>query len=402
MKLPIYMDTHATTPVDPRVFEEMIPCFEEDFGNPSSRNHSYGWKADEKVEKARQQVADLIGAGAREIVFTSGATESDNLALKGAAQMYREKGNHIITCVTEHKAVLDPCKSLEKLGFEITILPVSSSGMIDLELVRQVVTKRTILISLMAANNEIGVLHPLKEIGKIAKEKGILFHTDAAQAVGKIPIDVEAMGIHLTSFSAHKMYGPKGVGALYVREKKPRVRLVPMMDGGGHERGFRSGTLNVPGIVGFGKACEMAQNLMTEESKRLYRLREKLQKGLTSELDEIYIHGDLQNRLPHNLNISFAYLEAESLLGAIRDDVAVSSGSACMSANLEPSYVLPALGVPERLLHSSIRFGLSRFNTDKEVEYVIEKIVTAVKRLRSMSPIYEMIRREGDSEKFKA
>ncbi len=392
MKLPIYLDSHATTPVDSQVLEAMLPFFTECFGNPASRNHFFGWQAEEAVEKARIQIASLIGASEKEIIFTSGATESDNLALKGVASMYLEKGNHIITCVTEHKAILDSCKSLEQAGFEITYLPVMTSGIVDLEKLQKAITPKTILISLMAANNEIGVLHPLKEIGRISKHKGILFHTDAAQAVGKIPMDVEEMGIDLMSFSAHKMYGPKGVGALFVREKNPRVRLTALIDGGGHERGLRSGTLDVPGIVGFGKACELSQNLMDKESKRLLTLREKLRKGFMNQLEEVYVHGDLEKRLSHNLNISFAYVEAESLLMAIRDDVAVSSGSACMSANLELSHVLPSLGVPENLLHSSLRFGLSRFTTEEEIDYVLQKVVEAVKRLRSMSPIYEMKR----------
>ncbi len=392
MKLPIYLDSHATTPVDPQVLEAMLPFFSERFGNPASRNHSFGWQAEEAVEKARIQIASLIGASEKEIIFTSGATESNNLALKGVAAMYCEKGNHIITCITEHKAVLDSCKSLEQAGFEITYLPVLNSGIIDFERLEKAITSKTILISLMAANNEIGVLHPIKEIGRIAKNRGILFHTDAAQAVGKILMNVEEMNIDLMSFSAHKMYGPKGIGALFVREKNPRVRLTTLIDGGGHERGLRSGTLNVPGIVGFGKACELSQNLMMEESKRLLALREKLRKGFMDQLEEVYVHGDLEKRLSHNLNISFAYVEAESLLMAIRDDVAVSSGSACMSANLEPSHVLPALGVPENLLHSSLRFGLSRFTTEEEIEYTLQKVVEAVKRLRAMSPIYEMKR----------
>ena len=390
MKLPIYMDNHATTPVDPRVFEEMAPYFTEKFGNAASRNHSFGWDAEEAVDKARQQVADLIGTTPKEIIFTSGATESDNLAIKGVAEMYRERGNHIITVVTEHKAVLDTCKHLEKTGYEVTYLPVDQYGMIDLDDLNRAIKKETILISIMAANNEIGVLQPISEIGKIAKEKGVLFHTDATQAIGKIPFDVNQLGVDLASISAHKMYGPKGIGALYVRRKGPRVQLAPQIDGGGHERGMRSGTLQVTGIVGLGKAAEIAGESMDEEGNRLLRLREKLHAGINSRIPEVYLNGHPEHRLPGNLNVSFAYVEGESLLMGI-SDIAVSSGSACTSASLEPSYVLKALGVGEELAHSSIRFGLGRFNTEEEVDYTINKVCDVVERLRELSPLWEMV-----------
>lgn len=389
LKLPIYMDNHATTPVDPRVVEAMLPYFTVQFGNAASRNHSFGWEAEKAVENARAQIANLIGATAKEIIFTSGATESDNLAIKGVAEMYREKGDHIITMAIEHKAVLDTCKRLQKHGYQVTYLPVNSEGLIDLDDLRRALTPKTILISIMYANNEIGVLQPIAEIGKIAKEHGVLFHTDATQAVGKIPFDVQQFNVDLASLSAHKMYGPKGVGALYVRRRNPRVQLAPIIDGGGHERGMRSGTLNVPGIVGFGKACEIAAAEMASEAERLRQLRDKLMHGLQSQLDEIYVNGSLEHRLPHNLNMSFAYVEGESLLMGI-SDVAVSSGSACTSATLEPSYVLKALGVSEDLAHTSIRFGLGRFNTEEEVDYVIARVTEAVKRLRELSPLYEM------------
>jgi cysteine desulfurase len=395
MKLPIYMDYHATTPVDPRVLETMTPYFTQQFGNAASRNHSFGWEAEEAVETARKQVADLIGANAKEIIFTSGATESNNLAIKGVAEMYREKGNHIITCVTEHKAVIDTCKKLEKQGARVTYLPVQKDGRISLDDLRAAITDKTILITIMAANNEIGVLQPIAEIGTIAKEKGILFHTDAVQAVGKVPFDVIAMKADLVSMSAHKMYGPKGVGALYVRRRNPRVLLAEQNSGGGHERGMRSGTLNVPGIVGMGKAAAIAKAEMAAEGERLAKLRERLNKGLHKNLDELYINGSMEHRLPHNLNISFAYVEGESLLMGI-NDVAVSSGSACTSASLEPSYVLKALGAGDDLAHSSIRFGLGRWTTEEEVDYVIEKLTTVVKRLREMSPLYEMVKEGVD------
>lgn len=399
MKLPIYMDNHATTPVDPRVFEAMTPYFTGLFGNAASRNHVFGWQAEEAVEKARKQIADLIGANPKEIVFTSGATESDNLALKGVAEMYAEKGNHIITAATEHKAVLDTCKRLEKNGYRVTYLPVQQDGLVDLDMLRDAITDKTILISIMYANNEIGVLQPVAEIGKIAKEKGVLFHTDAVQAAGKVPFNVIKDNVDLASISAHKMYGPKGVGALYVRRRNPRVQITAQMDGGGHERGMRSGTLNVPGIVGMGKAAELCMQEMTEESKRLSYLRDKLKDKLLSDLDEVYINGSMEHRLPHNLNISFAYVEGESLLMGI-NDVAVSSGSACTSATLEPSYVLKALGAGDDLAHSSIRFGLGRFNTEEEVDYVGEKVVSVVRKLRELSPLYELAKEGVDLKKI--
>src|SRR5437868_3199320 len=390
LKLPIYMDNHATTPCDPRVFEAMSPYFTEIFGNAASRNHRFGWDAEEAVANARKQIADLIGAFSKEIIFTSGATESDNLAIKGVAEMYYEKGDHIITVVTEHKAVLDTCKKLEKRGFKVTYLPVASDGLISPDDVKNAITDKTILVSVMLANNEIGVIQPIAEIGKLCKERGILFHTDATQGVGKIPFNVNKFNVDLVSISAHKMYGPKGIGALYVRRKNPRVTLVPMIDGGGHERGMRSGTLNVTGIVGLGKACEIAQAEMEEESGRILSLRNKLHKGLVDELPEVFLNGDKAHRLPGNLNVSFAYVEGESLLMGI-NDIAVSSGSACTSASLEPSYVLKALGVGEELAHSSIRFGLGRFNTEEEVDYALNRVTDAVNRLRELSPLWEMV-----------
>ena len=398
MKLPIYFDNHATTQLDPRVLEAMMPYFTTVFGNAASRNHQFGWEAEEAVEKARKQIADLIGATPKEIVFTSGATESNNLALKGIAEMYAERGNHIITQATEHKAVLDTCKRLEKEGVRVTYLPVKQDGLIDLDQLRDAVTDKTILISIMYANNEIGVVQPIKEISKIAKEKGVLFHTDAVQAVGKIPVNVIADGIDVLSLSAHKVYGPKGVGALYVRRRNPRVQITAQIDGGGHERGMRSGTLNVPGIVGLGAACEIANREMAEESKRLQFLRDKLKDKLMSQLDEVYINGSMEHRLPHNLNISFAYVEGESLLMGI-NDIAVSSGSACTSATLEPSYVLKALGAGDDLAHSSIRFGLGRFNTEEVVNYVAIKVVDVVSKLRELSPLYEMAKEGVDLSK---
>ena len=388
---PIYMDNQATTPVDPRVLDAMFPYFGERFGNAASRNHQFGWDAEEGVTKAREQVAALINASPKEIVFTSGATESDNLALKGVAEMYSQKGDHIITCVTEHKAVIDSAKHLEKQGIRITFLPVEKNGRIDLDDLERAITDKTILISIMTANNEVGVVQDIGEIGRIAREHGVLFHTDAVQAVGKIPFDVQEMNVDIASISAHKMYGPKGVGAIYVRRRNPRVLLSPIMDGGGHERGMRSGTLNVPGIVGFGMAAELARNELEEESGRLFRLRERLRTGLEANLDELYINGDMEHRIPGNLNISFAYVEGESLLMGI-DDIAVSSGSACTSASLEPSYVLKALGVGEDLAHTSIRFGLGRFNTEEEVDYVVDKVTHTVLRLRELSPLYEMVK----------
>jgi cysteine desulfurase len=400
IKLPIYMDNHATTPVDPRVVESMLPYFGEKFGNAASRNHEFGWVAEEAVENARGQIARLINATPKEIVITSGATESTNLAIKGVAEMYREKGNHIITQVTEHKATLDTCKRLEKYGYEVTYLPVQKDGRINLDELRHAITPKTILISIMYANNEIGVVQPIAEIGKIAKEKGVFFHVDGVQAVGKIPVDVQADGIDLMSISGHKIYGPKGVGALYVRRKNPRVQLSAIIDGGGHERGMRSGTLNVPGIVGLGKACEICQQEMAKESKELRRLREKLTHSIMSRLDETFINGSMEHRLPHNINISFAYVEGESLLMGI-NDIAVSSGSACTSATLEPSYVLKALGVGEDLAHTSIRFGIGRFNTEEEVDYVADRVVDTVTRLRELSPLYEMAKEGVDVSKMK-
>ena len=389
MSKPIYFDNHATTAVDPRVLEAMIPYFTEHFGNAASRNHAYGWAAEDAVEKGRKQIASLIGATSKEIVITSGATESNNLAIKGVAEMYAEKGNHIITAATEHKAVLDTCKHLEKKGCRITYLPLKGDGLIDLDMLRDAITDKTILISIMYANNEIGVIQPVKEIGKIAKERGVLFHSDAVQACGKIPVNVIEDGIDLLSLSAHKMYGPKGVGALYVRRKGPRVQLTAQMDGGGHERGMRSGTLNVPGIVGLGAACEIAQKEMPAESARLRALRDKLRATLEANLEEVYINGSMEHRLPNNLNMSFAYVEGESLLMGI-NDIAVSSGSACTSATLEPSYVLKALGLGDDLAHTSIRFGLGRFNTEAEVDFVVELVASKVNKLREMSPLYEM------------
>ena len=389
MKLPIYMDNHATTPVDPRVFQAMTPYFTTVFGNAASRNHSFGWEAEEAVEKARKQVADLIGATAKEIVWTSGATESNNLAIKGVAEMYAERGNHIITAATEHKAVLDTCKRLEKDGLRVTYLPVQQNGLIDLDQLREAVTDKTVLVSIMYANNEIGVIQPIAEISKIAKSKGALLHTDATQAVGKVPVDVNKDGVDLLSVSGHKMYGPKGVGALYVRRRNPRVQLTAQIDGGGHERGMRSGTLNVTGIVGLGEAAALAKAEMAGESKRLAHLRDKLKDKLMAELDEVYINGSMEHRLPNNLNISFAYVEGESLLMGI-NDIAVSSGSACTSATLEPSYVLKALGAGDDLAHSSIRFGVGRFNTEEEVDYVAATVIDVVRKLRDLSPLYEM------------
>jgi cysteine desulfurase len=384
----IYMDNHATTQVDPRVLEAMLPYFTERYGNAASRNHHYGWEAEAAVEDAREQVARLINARRQDIIFTSGATESDNLAIKGAAEFYRDKGNHIITVVTEHKAVLDSCTVLQRAGrARVTVLPVDRYGCVDPEDVRRAMTDDTILISVMHANNEIGTLQPVRDIGRLAKERGVLFHCDAAQSAGKVPLDVEAMGIDLLSFSAHKMYGPKGCGALYVRSRGPRVRLSALIDGGGHERGLRSGTLNVPGIVGFGKACALCASEMGAENDRVARLRDQLHEGFAASLDDIHLNGHPTERLAGNLNLSFAYVEGESLLMAL-DDVAVSSGSACMSATLEPSYVLRAIGVDDELSHTSLRFGLGRFNTSEEVEQVIARVVEEVTRLRALSPLY--------------
>jgi cysteine desulfurase len=389
VQIPIYMDNHATTPVDLRVLEAMLPYFTEKFGNSASRNHAFGWESEAAVDRAREQIAQLIQASsAREIVFTSGATESDNLALKGVAEAYRDRGRHIISCVVEHKAVLDSCKFLEKQGYAVTYLPVQSDGLIDLEQLRAAIRNGTILISIMAANNEIGTLQPIKEIGKLAHEMGILFHTDATQAVGKIPMNVEEMGIDLLSLSAHKLYGPKGIGALYVRGAKPRVKLRPLIDGGGHERGMRSGTLNVPGIVGLGKACEIAQKEMAPEAEKLIGLRERLKSRILEQLDEVYINGHPTHRLAGNMNMSFAYVEGESLLMGLKE-IAVSTGSACTSASLEPSHVLRAIGVAEELAHTAIRFGLGRFNTEEEVDYTVRRVVEEVRRLRKLSPLYK-------------
>jgi cysteine desulfurase len=395
LKLPIFMDNHSTTPMDPRVLEVMVPYFLEKFGNAASRNHSFGWEAEEASEKARQQIARLIHADPKEIIFTSGATESNNLALKGVAEIYREKGDHVITCMTEHRSVLDTAKRLEKMGLKVTYLPVDKYGMVSPDDVRNAITDKTILISIMLANNEIGTIHPVAEIGKIAKEKGVLFHCDATQGVGKIPVDVQGMGVDLMAFTAHKLYGPKGVGALYIRKKAPRVRLAPMIDGGGHERGMRSGTLPVPLIAGFGKACEICQEAMPEESKRLAALRDKLQDGILKNFDEVYLNGHPTQRLPHNLNVSFAYVEGESVLMGLKE-IALSSGSACTSASLEPSYVMRALGVGSDLAHSSIRFGLGRFNNEEEVDYVITRTIETIKRLREMSPLYELAKEGVD------
>ena len=398
VKLPIYMDNHATTRVDPRVVEEMLPYFTENFGNAASRNHEFGWVAEQAVEQARERIAKLIGATSKEIIFTSGATESNNLAIKGVAEMYREKGNHIITQATEHKAVLDTCKRLEKYGFRVTYLPVQKDGRIDLEDLKRAMDDKTILVTIMTANNEIGSLQPIREIGALCHERGVLFHTDAVQAIGKVPFNVIQDNVDLASITAHKLYGPKGVGALYVRRKNPRVQLVAQIDGGGHERGMRSGTLNVPGIVGLGKACAIAHEGMAEEAKKMAGLRDRLKDAIMGQLDEVYINGSVEHRLPNNLNISFAYVEGESLLMGI-NDIAVSSGSACTSATLEPSYVLKALGAGDDLAHSSIRFGLGRFNTEAEVDYVAKRVVETVNRLRELSPLYEMAKEGIDLSK---
>lgn len=395
IKLPIYMDNNSTTRTDPRVLEVMLPYFTEKFGNSASRNHAFGWEAEEAVDSAREQVASIIGASSKEIIFTSGATEANNLAIKGVASMYRKKGNHFISTITEHKAILDPLKRLERDGCKVTFLPVDKDGLISLKDLEDAITDQTVLVTLMAANNEIGTLHPLKGIGKICKAKGVLFHTDATQAVGKIPIDVEEMGIDLLSLSGHKMYGPKGIGALYVRRKEPRVRLDAIIDGGGHERGMRSGTLPVPLIVGLGMAAEIARKEMTLESIRLVQLRNRLHQGICAKLEDVYLNGHPELRLPGNLNLSFAFVEGEGLMMGIKD-VAVSSGSACTSASLEPSYVLKALGLGDELAHSSIRFGLGRFSTEEEVDYVIKDVVRAVNHLRDMSPLYEMHRQGID------
>ncbi len=397
LKFPIFMDSHSTTPVDPRVLEAMLPYFTEKFGHPGSRNHPFGWEAEAAADGAREQVARLIGArDPKEVVFTSGGTEAINLAIKGAAEMYREKGTHIVTLAIEQRAGLDVCKRLERQGYQVTYVPVGPDGLVDVEEIRKAITDKTILISVMFANNEIGTIQPVAEIGKLAKEKGIVFHTDATQAVGKVPVDVEAMGIDLLSTTAHMIYGPKGAGALYVRRKNPRVRIAAMIDGGGHERGMRSGTVPVPLVVGFGKAAEICREIMAEEGARLKALRDKLQDKVLSSLDEVYLNGHPEKRLPHNLNISFAYVEGESVLMGLNKEVALASGSACTSATLEPSYVIAALGVGSELAHSSIRFGLHRFTTEEEVEYVGDRTVQVITRLREMSPLYELAKEGVD------
>jgi cysteine desulfurase len=390
VKLPIYLDNNATTPVDPRVLEAMIPFFTQHFGNAASRNHPFGWEAEDAVDTAREQIAALIGANEKEIIFTSGATESNNLAIKGVFEMYRDKGNHIITVNTEHKAVLDTCKHLEKLGAEVTYLETGENGLVTFEQVEAAMKPNTILVTIMYANNEIGVIQPIREIGALCEKKGVLFHTDATQAVGKVPVDVMADHIHLLSMTAHKMYGPKGIGALYVRRKNPRVKVTAQMDGGGHERGMRSGTLNVPGIVGFGKACELARLEMAQDAARLSKMRDRLETALL-ELEEAYVNGSREHRLPHTTNMSFKYVEGEGLIMGVKD-IAVSSGSACTSASLEPSYVLKNLGLDDELAHSSLRFGLSRFTTDEEIDFTINCVKTAVTRLRDMSPLWEMFK----------
>ncbi|HYV38199.1 MAG TPA: IscS subfamily cysteine desulfurase [Gemmataceae bacterium] len=390
LALPIYLDNNSTTRVDPRVLEAMLPWFSEHYGNAASRHHSFGWKAEEAVDAARAHVAAMIGADPREIVFTSGATESDNLALKGVAGMYRRKGDHLVTAATEHKAVLDVAKRLERDGLRVTILPVDRLGLVDCEQVAEAITDRTILVSVMAANNEIGALQPIAEIGKLCKRRDVLFHTDAVQAAGKVPLDVEAMGIDLMSLSAHKMYGPKGVGALYVRRRNPHVRLDPLLEGGGHERGMRSGTVNVPGVVGFGRACELCQQLMPDEAQRTRMMRERLREGLMERLDGVTLNGPPTERLPGNLNLSFAGVRGEALMTSMRQ-IAVSSGSACTSANPEPSYVLKAVGVEDELAHASIRFGVGRFNTAEEIDFAIEEVIKKVQRLRALNPLPECV-----------
>ena len=397
--LPIYMDNHATTPMDPRVLEAMLPYFGKVFGNAASRNHQFGWEAEKAVDTAREQVAKLIGCTPKEIIFTSGATESNNLAIKGIAEMYREKGNHIITQVTEHKAVLDTCKKLERQGYEVTYLPVETDGLVSMEKLKAAITEKTILVTIMFANNEIGVVQPVEEIGKLCHEKGILFHTDGVQAVGKIPVNVQAMNIDVLSLTAHKIYGPKGVGALYVRRRNPRVQITEQINGGGHERGMRSGTLNVPGIAGLGAACEIAGAEMEAEANRLRELRDYLKDKFEGALDYLHVNGNMDHHLPGNLNMSFVHVEGESLLMGI-NDIAVSSGSACTSATLEPSYVLKALGLGDDVAHSSIRFGLGRFNTKAEVDYVSDKIISIVHHLREMSPLYEMVKDGIDLSKI--
>jgi cysteine desulfurase len=398
MKLPIYMDYNATTPVDPRVLEAMLPYFQDSFGNAASRSHEFGWKADQAVEQARGQVAAAIGASPKEIIWTSGATESNNIAIKGVAAMYRDQGNHIITQTIEHKAVLDPCTYLEQHGCRVTVLPVDKVGMVDPQQVREAITDQTILVSIMHGNNEIGTVQPIAEIGALCKDRGVLFHTDASQTFSKMPIDVEQMSIDLLSCSGHKIYGPKGVGALYVRRKRPRVRCEPVLHGGGHERGMRSGTLNVPAIIGMGRAAELCVEAQAEEMRHLAALRDRLRDGLLGELEEIFLNGDPTRRIPNNLNLSFLYVEGESLMMGIKD-IAVSSGSACTSASLEPSYVLKALGVGDDLAHSSIRFSIGRFTTEEEIDYAIQRVCSTVKKLRGMSPLYEMAQEGIDLSK---
>lgn len=390
MQLPIYLDNNSTTKCDPRVFEAMTPFFIEDYGNAASKSHAYGWKTEEAVDYAREQIAKIIGANSKEIIFTSGATESNNLALKGVYEMYAAKGNHFITVSTEHKAILDACKHLEKLGAEVTYLPVAEDGLVTVDQIREAIKPNTVLVSVMYANNELGVIQPIREIGALCKEHGILFHTDATQAVGKIPVNVLEDNIDLLSFTAHKMYGPKGVGALYVRRKNPRVKVTSQIDGGGHERGMRSGTLNVPGIVGFGKACEIAAAEMEEDAERLCAMRDRLENALL-QIEEAYVNGNREHRLPHTTNISFKYVEGEGLMMGVKD-IAVSSGSACTSASLEPSYVLKNLGLDDELAHSSIRFGLGRFTTDEEIDFTIKCVTDAVNKLRDMSPLWEMFK----------
>ncbi len=395
LKLPIYLDNNATTPMDPRVLEAMLPYFVEKFGNAASRNHSFGWVAEEAVDYAREQVAKLINADPKEIIFTSGATEADNLGIKGVYEMYAAKGNHVITCTTEHKAVLDTCKHIEKTGGQVTYLEVKADGLIDLGELENAITDKTILIAIMFGNNEIGVIQPIREISAIARKHGVLFFTDATQAVGKVPVDVLADGIDLMAFSGHKMYGPKGVGVLYVRRKNPRVKVTAQMDGGGHERGMRSGTLNVPGIVGLGKACELCMNEMESEAKRLSAMRDRLEAGLM-QLEEAYVNGNRDHRLPHTTNISFKYVEGEGLMMGFNKNIALSSGSACTSASLEPSYVLKALGLGDDLAHSSLRFGLGRFTTDEQIDFTINAITESVLKLREMSPLWEMFKEGVD------
>lgn len=399
LKLPIYLDNNATTPMDPRVLEAMIPYFTEHFGNAASRSHPFGWEAEEAVDYAREQVAKLVGADPKEIIFTSGATEGDNLGIKGVYEMYASKGNHIITCTTEHKAVLDTCKHIERSGGEVTYLEVKADGLVDLKELEAAIKPTTILVAIMYANNEIGVIQPVKEISAIAKKHGVLFFTDATQAVGKIPVDVNKDGIDIMAFSAHKMYGPKGVGALYVRRKNPRVKVTAQMDGGGHERGMRSGTLNVPGIVGFGKACELARLEMADDAARLSKLRDKLETALL-QLEEAYVNGSREHRLPHVSNISFKYVEGEGLMMGFNKNIALSSGSACTSASLEPSYVLKALGLGDDLAHSSLRFGLGRFTTEEQIDYTINAVSSTVLKLREMSPLWEMFKEGVDMDKI--